>query len=122
VNDKPMWYILNADHSVTPVNDLEEWVMKTAFDDSYNQIDWTGNDTIYVSTIFLGMDHNYRTLVKEDRPILFETMVFGGAHDGTQMRWCTYDEAVQGHKIICAAVFKLEVVGNDYRSQDTEQD
>ena len=39
-----------------------------------------------VSTVFLGMDHNWR---REGPPILFETMVFGGRYAGLQLRYAT---------------------------------
>jgi hypothetical protein len=47
-----------------------------------------------VSTVFLGLDHRF---VKDGPPLLFETMIFGGRHDGLQWRYATYDEAKQGH-------------------------
>lgn len=49
---------------------------------------------IKVSTIFLGIDHNWG----EGPPLLFETMVFGGEHDEYQERYATYDEAIEGHE------------------------
>lgn len=48
---------------------------------------------ITVSTVFLGLNHQYG----EGPPILFETMVFGGVYDGDQMRYSTYLEAELGH-------------------------
>lgn len=48
---------------------------------------------VRVSTIFLGLDHNY----SGGEPILFETMIFGGPLDGEQWRYHTYDEAERGH-------------------------
>jgi hypothetical protein len=46
-----------------------------------------------VSTVFLGLDHGFG----RSTPILFETMVFGGALDGEQERYATRDEAQAGH-------------------------
>lgn len=54
---------------------------------------------IYVSTIFLMVDHNW---LKRGPPILFETMAFD--KDGKplrQQRYSTYDEARAGHEAIC---------------------
>ena len=51
-------------------------------------------DDIFVSTVFLSMDHSWGD---NDGPILFETMIFGGKHDEFQRRYKTYDEAVKGH-------------------------
>ena len=52
----------------------------------------------YVSTVFLGIDHN---LFDTGRPLLFETMVWEKHKDGeeeVQERYSTYDEAEAGHK------------------------
>ena len=50
-------------------------------------------ESILVSTVFLGLDHNYFG----GRPILFETMIFGGNRDQYQERYHTWDEAKIGH-------------------------
>ncbi len=48
---------------------------------------------------------------------LFETMIFGGANDGYQERYATWDEAERGHKRICeeisAGTFKGDSDGTD---------
>lgn len=49
---------------------------------------------IRISTVFLGMDHNYYG----GPPLLYETMIFGGSHDEYQRRYSTRAEAVAGHK------------------------
>ena len=49
---------------------------------------------VRVSTVFLGLDHN----LDGGKPILFETMIFGGRHDGYQERYSTWEEAEKGHK------------------------
>ncbi len=49
---------------------------------------------VRVSTVFLGLDHNFGG----GEPILFETMIFGGEHDGCQERYFTWEEAEVGHK------------------------
>lgn len=53
----------------------------------------------WVSTVFLGLDHNFSGIGK---PILFETMVFsskelGEGSDDTN-RYETWEEAEKGHK------------------------
>jgi hypothetical protein len=67
------------------------------------------NDDCNVSTIFLGLDHNYGHRMhasaarargqepSEYQPIVFETMVFGGPANHAQWRYRTWDEAVAGH-------------------------
>lgn len=54
---------------------------------------------VIVSTVFLGINHNWSSV--RSIPILFETMLFdtGDEWEGeTQWRYCTYEEAVAGHK------------------------
>jgi hypothetical protein len=51
---------------------------------------------VRVSTIFLGIDRNF-ILRERGRPILWETMVFGGRHDGYCQRYATREEALAGH-------------------------
>ena len=53
------------------------------------------DDSIKISTVFLGWDHSF---LDETAPILFETMIFGGEHNDFQRRYSTYDEALKGHK------------------------
>lgn len=62
----------------------------------------TGNADLRVSTVFLVFDHGHGFTSK---PLLFETMVFGGAFDREMERYCTYDEAEYGHKAWVAKVF-----------------
>ncbi len=49
---------------------------------------------VRVSTVFLGLDHNF----EEGKPILFETMIFGGKQDQYQERYHTWEEAEAGHE------------------------
>lgn len=48
---------------------------------------------VLVSTVFLGLDHNFG----RGLPLLFETMILGGEHDGYSDRYTTWDEAEAGH-------------------------
>lgn len=49
---------------------------------------------VCVSTVFLGVDHSF---FRGSLPALFETMIFGGEHDGYQARSCTWHEAEEEH-------------------------
>jgi hypothetical protein len=51
-------------------------------------------DGCEVSTVFLGLDHRFSGV---GRPIVFETLVFGGPFDGAGERYCTWAEAEAGH-------------------------
>ncbi len=59
---------------------------------------------VTVSTVFLGLDHSFGS----GPPMLFETMVF---HDGRTgvccERYATWDDAVAGHKAMCAKVYPV---------------
>jgi hypothetical protein len=48
---------------------------------------------VQVSTVFLGLDHSFG----EGPPLLFETLVSGGALAGKMDRYTTWEEAEQGH-------------------------
>jgi hypothetical protein len=56
---------------------------------------------VNVSTVFLAIDHGLGSIGNHHKPILFESMIFGGKHDGWQERYYTYDEALEGHKRLC---------------------
>lgn len=97
-----------VDHKPVLVEDLMEWAawFETAQRHvAHDQI----APRIRVSTIFLGLDHNF---VGAGLPILFETMVFGGLLDGLQERYHTWEEAEKGHAIILAQVKEKEGGGN----------
>ena len=56
-----------------------------------------------VSTVFLVIDHSYNP---DSTPVLFETMIFGKDGDSEYCeRYCTWDEAVEGHKKACVEAF-----------------
>ena len=46
-----------------------------------------------VSTVFLGLDHSFTG----GPPVLWETMIFGGPHDGWQDRYTSRANALAGH-------------------------
>lgn len=46
-----------------------------------------------VSTVFLGLNHNFGV----GPPLLWETMVFGGCFDDAQGRWPSREEALKAH-------------------------
>lgn len=54
-----------------------------------------------VSTVFLGIDHNFSSV---GPPILFETMVFGPNDEEGQWRYVTWEEAEAGHKAVVEAL------------------
>jgi hypothetical protein len=62
-----------------------------------------------VSTVFLGLNHNYWG----GDPVLFETMIFGGPLDGEMWRYATYTDAERGH---AEAVAKAKIAAAKIKS------
>lgn len=62
-----------------------------------------------VSTIFLGIEYSF----SEGPPLLFETMIFGGEHNGFLKRYSTWEEAEEGHQKICNQVFLNKKSGGE---------
>lgn len=71
-------------------------------DRKYATIGRCESGDVTVSTVWLGMDHGWG----KGKPIIFETMIFGGEHDQYQERYSTQKEAVAGHEKACELAFK----------------
>lgn len=99
------YYVLGWDGK-TPVqcHDLKEW--HTWFDHHRvsTRVDKTEKNGVKVSTVFKGIDDRPDN---EDAPLLFETMIFGGAHNYERHRSSTWREAEEYHKRACAEVFDI---------------
>ncbi len=81
-------YILNEQGEPTPEPDDTKWALWMFDDDAIlrrlvNRTDVNGDMTVAVSTVFLGINHQWQ---KECPPILWETMIFGGPLDRTTWR------------------------------------
>ena len=86
------YYMLDDERRAVPCDDfsiLSKWMGMSVGRASHNGVE--------VSTVFLAMEHGRDEL---GRPILFETMVFGGPRDGLQQRYCTWQEAEAGHESV----------------------
>jgi hypothetical protein len=84
-------YILRG-HTPVPIKSVQAWAEWFEHSDA-RRIAHDRIEDVLVSTVFLGLDHNFG----RGRPILFETLVFGGPLDGTMERYSTWDEAEIGH-------------------------
>lgn len=90
--------ILDADRNVVPVS-LEEW--GEWLNTPRNRR--VANDLVggvRVSTVFLSLDCSF----DDGPPLWFETMIFGGPHDGYQDRCTTWAEAEAQHAKALALV------------------
>jgi hypothetical protein len=84
-------YILDGKTPVaTDMMTWARWLENT----KARQVGYYEKDGLRVSTVFLGLDHSFG----DGKPLIFETMIFGGPHDQYQERYSTWDEAEAGHK------------------------
>lgn len=95
-------YVLDARGNPMPEQDTLAWVLW------YGEHDRTLALTEFawgvVSTIFLGLDHNFLPMGNplNYKPILWETMVFGGHLDQEQVRYDCREKAIKGHRAVVA--------------------
>lgn len=92
-------YIL--DDAGDPVEVVDPHVWAVWMKSADRQVALTKVEDVEVSTVFLGIDHNFRG---NGFPILYETMVFTGKDTGQMDRYRTTDEAKVGHNLIVRAV------------------
>lgn len=91
-------YILDDQHNPIKCDDLFEW--DRWMESADRVVARTTIDTdVRVSTVFLGLDHSFwvRGEDESNKPIVFETMIFGGPLDQYQERYATWEEAKIGH-------------------------
>ena len=87
-------------HEPVQIDNLEEWVtwMGEAATDMRRTVGYTRFPEGYVSTVFLGLDHNFWS---DGPPVLFETMIFmedaGDEMHEEQERYTTWLDAERGH-------------------------
>ena len=93
------YYVLDAAGEPQLCTDVNEW--KLWFSTTDRKIAEDRHNEISVSTVFLGLDHNYGG---KGPPLLFETMIFGGPHDGACSRTGTRTDALRQHRATCALV------------------
>lgn len=94
--DHCLHYVLNDKHEPIPEPDFNKWALSFT-DGKKRRVDETIFIDSHISTVFLGLDHNY---FDDGDPVLFETMVFGGPMDGKQIRFCTWNQSQRGHNFI----------------------
>jgi hypothetical protein len=81
-----------------PVEDSMEWAR--GFENSNRQVADTKIGGIRISTIFLGLDHNFLG----GKPLLFETMIFRGGKGDDCFRCSSWEEAEKQHADAVALV------------------
>jgi len=101
-------YLLDADGNPQPCDDLLAWCRwyERASKDRSRVVaadkdEGPDGGEILISTVFLGLDHNFDA---SGPPVLWETMVFGGALDGETVRYASRAAALAGHQTMSALV------------------
>ena len=88
---------------------LFEWADKHE-NDEYKIVTQTAiDDDIRVSTVWLGLDHNFAI---GGEPLIFETMIFGGVNDMDMWRYSTEAEARAGHEVAVRTVRRDQADAN----------
>lgn len=96
------FYVLDGKKPV-PCHDIDEWGKFMMKHDRIVKQTHISKD-VGVSTVFLGIDHGFGS----GEPVLFETMIFGGEHDGYQQRYRTWEEAEKGHQRAIELIFEVD--------------
>lgn len=107
-------YIL-VDHEPVVEPDLFKWAKWYEGADCYVAL--TKLDKAEVSTVFLGLDHDF---TKAGPPLLFETRVFVGCRGelaGYTRRYSTWEEAEKGHSAVVERVRVAEELKEEERLQ-----
>jgi hypothetical protein len=86
--------------------DFETWAIWYGDLDN-RQVKYTQQGDVWVSTIFMGLDHNFGN---RGPMILFETMAFIGSAAAGQERYATWAEAEAGHARWVNQVFKPTLI------------
>lgn len=89
----PLYYILNASGVPVPCANRLLWIAWMQIR-QHRIIAQDRIGDIGVSTVFLGIDHNF---VDVGPPVLWETLLVGGPRDGEIQRYQTQDAARAGH-------------------------
>lgn len=97
---KHLYYILDDNGATRPIGGMLEWAdwVETQPRHIGDTLIRAGNLCYRVSTVFMGLDHAYRSEI----PVLFESMVFdevennGRSHDVE--RYTSLDDAREGHE------------------------
>jgi len=96
-------YILDENGDAVPARGLLEWGQWMQEHDHERSLARDEIGLATVSTVFLGLDHGAHLFLRKDsdlanyKPVLWETMVFGGQYDMFQSRYSSKESALAGH-------------------------
>lgn len=105
MNAQPLRYVLDENRNAVAGPSLEAWGQWLE-DPANRVVGWTliVNSEMEVLTTFLGLDLAPRG--RRGPPVLFETMISGGALDGRYWRYSSWDDAETGHKVAVRKIRK----------------
>lgn len=103
-------------HTVVPVGDFMEWA--EWFDKADRRIKQETVGKYFVSTVFLGLDHQFGG----GAPLLFETMVFAEGESVDCERCSTWEEAEIQHAAMATKLTLPSPATTETRPQDPTQD
>jgi hypothetical protein len=84
-------YTLNEKREpILATNIAEAWLDQEKF-----RVGLTKLPFVTISTVFLGIDHGFG---RTDKPVLWETMIFGGLLNDSQWRYTSEADAIKGHR------------------------
>lgn len=87
-------YILNGEGKPMLEPDLMTWAQW--YQTAERHVADTNVENVRISTVFLGLDHNYGW---PGPPVLYETMIFDAeGEEFDTIRYCTKEEALVGHE------------------------
>ena len=119
-------YILDDQNEPVRVGSAMQWAHWLEKNLDRRQVARDKFGDIVVSTVFLGLDHSFGG----GSPLLYETMIFGGAHDQYQTRCSTREQALEMHKealrlmtiSLSANVIDLKEERGEWTSETKSQD
>ena len=100
--NRSLFYRLDEQKNVLPADTLEDAFFTSSERIVKQENLIVGEQHIFVSTVFLGMDHGYGN----ENPVVFETLIEGedniGGINTFLTRYCTWAEAEKGHQAVVA--------------------
>jgi hypothetical protein len=98
---------------------LREWSLIVEEDLAYKHVRMSMVGDVQVSTVWIGLPQAGST---PERPLIFESMVFGGPLDEHAWRWSTLEEAEAGHELVLAKVREAQERAGLQEDQDGATD
>lgn len=102
-------YILDKNNNPVPEPDVVKWGIWFEQSHSRRIVEQTHIGKYWVSTVFLGIDHNYGG---EGDPVLWETMIFLEDNDNWEDKYCdrytSHKDALWGHQIAILMAQKMD--------------